>query len=501
MKSSAVPWANKPANKTVTGVSPISPEHNHMIPNNPLTLHQCEGIPHVKGFFPESVAFSVALCYNFNNGGFAGIFAERMLKMKMMRKLAMLCAGCLIITGITAAYPKKMTIFADEECDDFTITYDAETGSTILSGHLTREKLEDSYHQLRNGRIIVSEDAVFPQDCSFLFCGISATSIDLSRADTSNAVNMDHMFGACTIEEKLVLSGIDTSNVTNMEGMFHQCTLTTMDLSGLNTSNVTDMKSMFMDCQNLTSLDLSGFNTSNVTNMSQMFNHCTSLTSLDLSGFNTSNVTNMNYMFRGCTNLTVLDLSGFNTSNVTYMRQMFEGVNLTTLDISSFDTSKVTNMDSIFSGCVSLHTIFVSEKWSLDSLSFPQSYSFFNDCRELVGGHGTHAWRVTDHTYDRIDKAGEPGVLTLKDEKFEKGDMNLDGTVSIDDVQLALIYYTKMIAGYTFYDDMPGATQIKAADINGDGELTIEDVQYILIYYTENTVAQKQLPWADIMNR
>ena len=89
-------------------------------------------------------------------------------------------------------------------------------------------------------------------------------------------------------------------------------------------------------------------------------------------------------------------------------------------------------------------------------------------------------------------------VNTGHEVPFRRGDVNVDGEVSIDDVQTALKAYTEQVAHKT-----PNLTagQRMAADINGDGELTVEDVQYILIYYTENNVAGKHLTWEDIMNR
>ena len=89
-----------------------------------------------------------------------------------------------------------------------------------------------------------------------------------------------------------------------------------MDLSKLNTSNVIDMRSMFYNCNNLTTLDVSNFDTSNVTDMNGMFGNCQSLTTLDVTNFDTSKVTDMSLMFYNCKNLRFLNLENFDTSNI-----------------------------------------------------------------------------------------------------------------------------------------------------------------------------------------
>ena len=80
-----------------------------------------------------------------------------------------------------------------------------------------------------------------------------------------------------------------------------------------------------------------------------------------------------------------------------------------------------------------------------------------------------------------------------------RGDVNSDGTVSVEDAQLTLRAYTQRIAG----NEMGlSKAQIKAADITGDGELSVDDAQYILRYYTEKYVAGKDtLTWDDLLKK
>lgn len=98
---------------------------------------------------------------------------------------------------------------------------------------------------------------------------------------------------------------LDTSLCTSFESFYRSNSYaTTLNLTKWNTSNVTNMFGIFFGCDKLTSLDISNWDTSNVTNMSSMFINCYKLTSLDLSNWDTSNVTDMSYIFDSCSKLT-----------------------------------------------------------------------------------------------------------------------------------------------------------------------------------------------------
>ena len=195
-------------------------------------------------------------------------------------------------------------------------------------------------------------------DLSFMFKGCSSltTIHGINEWDTSNVIELNHMFYQCYALNSLNLSNFDTRKVTDMQSMFYDCyKLTSLDLSNFNTSNVIYMQNMFAKCIELEELDLSSFNTGNVTDMNDMFWNCKALKTLDLSNFNTSNVTDMSGMFWNCTSLTSLDLSSWDTGKVTDMSDMFHNCeNLTELDLSNFDASNVINMDNMLNGCNSL---------------------------------------------------------------------------------------------------------------------------------------------------
>ena len=221
-----------------------------------------------------------------------------------------------------------------------------------------------------------------------MFYGCSKLSaLDVSKWDTGNVTDMSYMFKSCNSITSLDVSHFDTSNVTNMCAMFSGCKITSINVSNFDTANVTNMFDMFAYCDSLKSLDLSNFNTAKVTIMQGMFYYCSSLTSVDVSNFNTSNVTSMLAMFQGAKSLTSLDLSSFDTSNVITMGNMFIELQLTSLDLSSFDTSKVEIMQGMFARSNKLRTIYVSELWSLKSVTDNGRWMFDN-CTNLRGQSG-----------------------------------------------------------------------------------------------------------------
>lgn len=73
----------------------------------------------------------------------------------------------------------------------------------------------------------------------------------------------------------------------------------------------------------------------------------------------------------------------------------------------------------------------------------------------------------------------------------EKGDINQDGTVGIDDATAVLDYYAKTAAGID-------TAAIADADIDGDGNITMSDATYILTYYAM-TSAGLPCTWEDVI--
>ena len=92
----------------------------------------------------------------------------------------------------------------------------------------------------------------------------------------------------------------------------------------------------------------------------------------------------MDWMFMGCNSLTSLDLSNFDTQNVAIMRDMFRS-------------------------CSSLTTIYVGEKWSIESNTSRTAGAFPLNC-ELPN------FSISNPNYRDLSYAhyGEGGYLTLK---------------------------------------------------------------------------------------
>ena len=285
--------------------------------------------------------------------------------------------------------------------------------------------------------------------------------IDVSHFNTSNVKSMTSLFEDCSSLESIDVSHFDTGNVESMICLFEGCcALTSIDVSHFNTGKVTSMRRMFNGCSGITHIDVSNFNTENVTDMWSMFNGCSGLTSLDLSNFNTSKVEDMDQMFYGCSGLTSIDLSSFDTSHLSVPRyedekdwddawglaSMFAGcTSLTSLDLSSFDTRTVEYMTDMFAGCSNLKTIYVSDKWSLESLKVLNMYGnildghegLFKGCLKLKGGKGTpFNANYPNDTYARVDGgASAPGYFTLA--YMDKGVSYLpqdDGSLTVRDV-------------------------------------------------------------------
>ncbi len=91
-----------------------------------------------------------------------------------------------------------------------------------------------------------------------------------------------------------------------------------------------------------------------------------------------------------------------------------------------------------------------------------------------------------------------PIVTTPTEPAFLRGDVNDNGSCSVDDAQLTLLAYTNSLAGIE-----SGLTdeQAKVADVDENGEVNVEDAQYILIYYTDTSVAGKDITWDDILKK
>ena len=347
------------------------------------------------------------------------------------------------VKTVYCTYDGELTQGAEYVNGQYTYRYMQE-GTLTYSGLAWYDMTSDGWGVQLTDK--ASTDAVTSKVCTYInnkpvvsmscmFTDSKATTVDVSNFDTSNVTNMGGMFQGSQATT-LDLSNFNTSNVTNMGGMFYGSKATTLDVSSFDTSNVTFMNSMFQESQ-ATTLDVSNFNTSNVTAMSAMF-YYSQATTLDVSNFDTSNVTDMHWMFSDSkattldvsnfdtsnvtdmdwmflrSSVTTLDVSNFNTSKVTKMNKMFSYSQVTTLDLNNFDTSKVEDMEEMFYNSTNLKTIYVSDKFKTDLVTY--STSMFSGCTKLIGGAGTkYDSTKIDKTYARIDGGtSNPGYFTAK---------------------------------------------------------------------------------------
>ena len=144
------------------------------------------------------------------------------------------------------------------------------------------------------------------------------------------------------------------------------------------------------------------FKTYAPTSLSEFFNGCETLETISgLEYLNTAKVTNMSFMFYGCSALTSLDLTNFNTAKVTDMSYMFYGCSaLTSLDLTNFNTAKVKFMDNMFNGCSALTTIYASDKFVTDNVSY--GFDMFTGCKSLKD----YSESKTGHTFANCGTTG-----------------------------------------------------------------------------------------------
>ncbi len=287
------------------------------------------------------------------------------------------------------------------------------SGVLKLSGQVTKGDISTaiSLYGTAISAVVAEESAVLPEDCSWMFATHSRGAYDMPPDWEPSAID---------------LTQADTSNVKNMRGMFYGCYASKLDLRNFITSNVTDMSCMFEECL-VTKLDLSSFDTSKVTDMKCMFDNCYQLTKLNVGSLNTSNVTNMGGMFGNCSKLTALDLSGFDTSNVLYMSESSGE-----MPLIEGDDDIETDHYGMFENCKMLKTIYVSDRWNMDSVV--ESDEMFYNCLNLTGGSGTaYSSEHTGGDYAHIDGgADNPGYLTFGGSTVKGASLSLDGRIGLN---------------------------------------------------------------------
>ena len=255
---------------------------------------------------------------------------RRKIKLNILLLAVILSYGFLFVVSATATENENRTIIATgtigRDGAEWTLYDDGvvEVGGGTMFYNLQWWSPWDQYREYVRS-IVFTEPVIARIGLAGLFAFLpELTHIEnAGYIDTSDVMDMSHMF-----ENSVNLMSIDTSNwntgnVTDMKRMFAGTRITNIDVSGWDTGSVTNMQMMFWRARGLSNFDISDWDTSNVVNMSSMFNSAT-IETLDLSNWDTSNVTQMASMFNGAYMLTELDISNWDTSNVRHMGHMFD---------------------------------------------------------------------------------------------------------------------------------------------------------------------------------
>ena len=284
-------------------------------------------------------------------------------------------------------------------------------------------------------------------------------SLDLSNFNTQNVTDMCCMFWTCSELTSLDLTNFDTQNVEDMSAMFIDCSnLTTIYVGDkFVTTNVSNGANMFAGCEKLKNYTNSKTN-HNYANCTTgyftpgcgyaMFDGVTGTLTFSYKGvkpegayelnegenypgwyqqaskikkvvfdasFANARPTSCNVWFFNCSNLTTIEgIEYLNTAKVTNMESMFDYCeSLKSLDLTKFNTEKVTNMQGMFLLCHALTTIYASDKFVTDQVTYGNN--MFYGCEKLNGYDGSK----TNYKYANY-KAGYFSKLVGKngDEKL-----------------------------------------------------------------------------------
>ena len=325
-------------------------------------------------------------------------------------------------------------------------------------------------------------------------------SLDLSNFNTQNVTDMYCMFWGCSELTSLDLTNFDTQNVENMSAMFIDCSnLTTIYVGDkFVTTNVSNGANMFAGCEKLKNYTNSKTN-HNYANCTTgyftpgcgyaMFDGVTGTLTFSYKGvkpegaydlnvgenypgwyqqaskikkvvfdasFANARPTSCNVWFFNCSNLTTIEgIEYLNTAKVTNMESMFDYCeSLKSLDLTKFNTEKVTNMQGMFLLCHALTTIYASDKFVTDQVTYGNN--MFYGCEKLNGYDGSK----TNYKYANY-KAGYFSKLVGKngDEKIGASGETLTAvSLALDDDKDFVAYEPFSATTATYNREMKAGT-------------------------------------------
>lgn len=249
------------------------------------------------------------------------------------------------------------------------------------------------------------------ESAAFIFAFENVKNLKINNMNFNQNVkwNCLSMFGNSQFDT-VELKNSKLGQNSNFENMFIDAQASKIDIKDVSFSG--SVKLAFctskFDELNMTNCDLTG-----TTSTSYMF-YNSKIKSVNLTNVNLSSNTNATYMFNSATTENI-NTNDCNFGSITDMTNMFSRMsNIKELDLTGFDTSHVTTMESMFKDSKNLKTIYVSNKFKINSVT--NSKDMFNGCTSLVGGKGTtYDLNHIDVTYAHIDGGStNPGYLSTK---------------------------------------------------------------------------------------
>lgn len=119
------------------------------------------------------------------------------------------------------------------------------------------------------------------------------------------------------------------------------------------------------------------------------------------------------------------------------------------------------------------------------TVDFSAVKSFRGETTEIFPTAGEYTLKLTangylnDYTF----------TVTVPEKTIEKGDVDGDQTISVNDAVVVLNYYAKKAAGQDVSQDKT-FQNILVGDINGDGAIAVDDAVAILTYYAKKAAGQ-----------
>ena len=156
----------------------------------------------------------------------------------------------------------------------------------------------------------------------------------------------------------------------------------------------------------------------------------------------------------------------------------------TDADLTNYlsNLATVTVNDTAYSASGRGAVTIVKEDGTVD---FSAVRSFRGETTEIFPTAGEYTLKLTANGYVN----DYTFTVTVPEKTIEKGDVDGDQTISVNDAVVLLTYYAKKAAGQDVSQD-EAFQNILVGDINGDGTIAVDDAVAILTYYAKKAAGQ-----------